>query len=242
MSLEGSEEGRIIFTLIDQPAEQQELSLWKTTSITLRHDDWKWTGHPSADIDIAMLPFICSDHLDRSVRTRYGRCIQTDIVPKQNEIADFDAIDDVLFVGYPSGIYDQVNHVPISRKGITATPLALDYEGKPIVLIDASVFPGSSGSPVFIYKSGDWTTRKGEIRYGPSIFLVGVLSGGFFCDTDGSIKLEDIPTSVMPTVNAQEMIDLGVVYKARTVVETIEHLIGELVKRRASGPAQPRPE
>ena len=28
-----------------------------------------------------------------------------------------------------------------------------------------------------------------------------------------------------PIVTAQEMIDLGVVYKARTIVETIEHLL-----------------
>ena len=51
-------------------------------------------------------------------------------------------------------MYDQVNLIPITRTGMTATPLQLDYDGRPSFLIDASVFPGSSGSPVFVYKSG----------------------------------------------------------------------------------------
>ena len=38
-------------------------------------------------------------------------------------------------------------------------------------------------------------------------------------------RSEDFPASLHPVVKAREMIDLGVVYKARAVVETIEQLL-----------------
>ena len=41
--------------------------------------------------------------------------------------------------------------MPILRRGTTATPIALNFEGRPEFLIDAAVYPGSSGSPVFVY-------------------------------------------------------------------------------------------
>src|SRR5437763_136516 len=45
--------------------------------------------------------------------------------------------------------------------GVTANPLQADYDGRPVFLIDASVFPGSSGSPVVICNQGGFATRQG---------------------------------------------------------------------------------
>lgn len=38
------------------------------------------------------------------------------------------------------------------RRGITATNINFDYNGKKEFVIDAACFPGSSGFPVFIWK------------------------------------------------------------------------------------------
>jgi hypothetical protein len=47
-------------------------------------------------------------------------------------------------------IPEALEYAPIARRGWTATPVALDYSGKPMFLVDAPVFVGSSGSPVFV--------------------------------------------------------------------------------------------
>ena len=58
-------------------------------------------------------------------------------IPNRKQTENFDAIEDILFIGYPTGIYDTYNNSPIARKGITATPISLNYEGKYQFLIDA---------------------------------------------------------------------------------------------------------
>jgi S1-C subfamily serine protease len=55
----------------------------------------------------------------------------------------------VWFVGYPAGRFDTVHQMPVLRTGAFASVPAIDFEGRPEFLIDAQVFPGSSGSPVF---------------------------------------------------------------------------------------------
>jgi len=142
-----------------------------------------------------------------------------------------DAVEEVIFVGYPNGIYDSVNNLPITRRGSTATPPSVDYEGKPIFLIDASVFQGSSGSPVLIYDNGSWLSRDGGLISGIRLFLLGVLGSVFFRETDGTLSFEEIPAAVKPVVKTSQMIDLGIVYKSTTIIETIEQLLrkhGEL--------------
>lgn len=41
-----------------------------------------------------------------------------------------DAMEDVIMVGYPVGLWDSVNNRPIFRRGITATDPKVDFEGK----------------------------------------------------------------------------------------------------------------
>ena len=198
----------------------------------MSQDAWKWTGHPSDEIDIAALPLApVLKHLHEKGEIPFYKSIPTALIPTPSALEDLDAVEDVLFFGYPSGLYDRANNLPIARKGITATHPCVDYEGKAVFLIDASVFPGSSGSPVLIYYNGSWCSRNGSLMPGRRIFLLGVLGRVYFRETDGSLTFEGMPAAVKPVVRTNQMIDLGIVYKARTVVETIEHLLrqrGEL--------------
>ena len=224
--VDGTENGRLTFTVADQSSEGPELSLGQTTSITLSDDAWMWTGHPSADIDIAALPLVPVERqLNERGKTPFFRSIPTDSIPEQDALEKLDAVEEVLFVGYPSGIYDRANNLPIFRKGITATSPSIDYEGKPTFLIDASVFPGSSGSPVFIYNTGSWFERGTTVVGGSRLLLLGVVARVLSREEDGSLKFDNIPTEVELVVTTKERLDLGIVYKARTVVETIEYLL-----------------
>ena len=80
---------------------------------------------------------------------------------------------------------------------------------------------------MFIYNNGPWSTRKGTTRGGVRVFFLGVLGSVYYREDDGSLKFEEIPTAVKPVIKTKEMIDLGIVYKSRTVVETIDHLLRE---------------
>lgn len=59
---------------------------------------------------------------------------------------------DVSFLGYPRDRFDHVNYLPITRKGSISSLPRVDYDGKPEFIIDAQVYPGSSGSPVIWVK------------------------------------------------------------------------------------------
>lgn len=230
--IKGSKSGRITFTKRDPSDASYNPSIGQTSAVTFSQSDWQWTGHPSRDIDIAVLPLApVTSHLKNIGHPPYFRSIPTSTIPESNALEDFDVVEEILFVGYPSGVYDGANNLPIFRKGITATCLSVDYDAKPVFLIDASVFPGSSGSPVFIYSKGGWTTKKGVLMGGERFFLLGILGNSYSRTEDGSITFQEVPTAVKPVFRTNQMIDLGVVYKARAVVETIELLLrqrGEL--------------
>lgn len=105
----------------------------------------------------------------------FYRTISNDIIPNEKQMDELAALEQVTFIGYPSGLYDNYNKTSIIRQGITATPIWNNFKGEPIFLIDAGVFPGSSGSPVFIYNQGSFPTKNG-INIGNRILFVGIIS------------------------------------------------------------------
>ena len=138
--------------------------------------------HPDPDVDVVIL--LVSEPLnwmaDEGHRP-FFRTIGTDQFASQDEISDCDAVEEITFVGYPNGIYDEVNLLPVVRRGITATPVGVDYSGSPVFLIDASVFPGSSGSPVVLMTSGrTYRSRGGGVIVGSRFFLLGLVASVFF--------------------------------------------------------------
>jgi hypothetical protein len=107
----------------------------------------------------------------------YYHAIDSQRIPDAATVRGFDALEDVLFVGYPSGVWDQVNLMPILRRGTTATPLELEFEGHKQFLIDAAVYPGSSGSPVFVVRDDPLRPRGDAAR---TIWFAGVIAAVFF--------------------------------------------------------------
>lgn len=105
----------------------------------------------------------------------FFRAIDRHILPSSETINGLSAIEEVIFIGYPSGIVDSVSGLPIVRKGITATPVWGDFQGEKRYLIDAGVYPGSSGSPVFIYNQGGYSSGGGFV-VGTRIYFIGVIS------------------------------------------------------------------
>lgn len=143
----------------------------------------------------------------RNKNTPFIRTINYKLIPNENEINErIDAIEDILLLGYPDNIYDPKSLIPVVRRGITATPYSLDFGEEPKFLIDASIFPGSSGSPILIcdrsilYRKDGWNT-------GARTFLLGILSEGYFRTRSNNIITKSIPTDFNHTVQSEEMLD-----------------------------------
>lgn len=122
-------------------------------------------------------------------------------------------VEEVFMTGYPNGLWDTVNNRPITRKGITASSLLEDWQGRPEFMIDMACFGGSSGSPVYIMNEGGYATSDG-LAIGNRFIFLGVLYAGPTLDVNGSINIVDVPTVATPVVSTTLMMNLGMVIKA----------------------------
>ena len=190
--------------------------LGSTLSIDITDMRSGWFGHPDDKIDVAIIPV--SQVINAALKKNlpiFFRSFSKDFVPTSEQVKELYAIEDVMFVGYPIAIYDKVNFLPIVRRGITATPFSVDYEGLPQFLIDASVFPGSSGSPVFIMNQGAYSTKNGNYP-GPRFLFLGMISKGY-----GYVDSKEF-SDISPVAGNNQLVGLGSVIKSTTIFETIE--------------------
>jgi len=216
--------GRFFFT--QGSGDKPEVG--KRIDIEMDNFEARWYGHPNPHIDIAVMPLVpILEELQRRDKQVFFRALTQDLIPSAKQVEELDALEEVLFVGYPSGIYDTINLLPVFRRGITATPLQIDHNGQPVFLIDASVFPGSSGSPVLICNTGGYTSRGGFV-VGTRVFLLGVIARVAFREEAGTLDFMSIPTTLVPIIKTKQMIDLGIVFKASAIVETVEGLLSIL--------------
>ena len=185
----------------------------------------QWHGHPDEEVDVAVMPLSWQlDLIARGGKEAFLRPVTLDDVADPSVFQNLDVTAPVLFVGFPNGMFDQKHYLPIFRRGYVATSPDLDFNGAPVFLIDASVFPGSSGSPVF-------TVGDSIIGGTPSLKLLGVVAAVYTQPTDGHISWMSVPMNKVPVPTVEQMIDLGVVFKARCIRETITSFHAKREKR-----------
>ncbi|WP_400211125.1 serine protease [Candidatus Methanarcanum hacksteinii] len=180
----------------------------------------EWILHPNPEIDLACLPIapLIRESNKRGLKPYY-RSFDTTLIPTIEQMNELSVIEDIFVIGYPTGLEDTVNHKPLIRKGITSTHPKNDYMGKPHFVIDCSIFPGSSGSPVVIYNRGGYPIPEG-IQFGERLILLGIICQTFLHDL--------ITISVDTTSKQMDKIpnDLGLVIKSSQILE-FEKLLGE---------------
>lgn len=228
--ISGAAEGVLTFIRSDG----QKPLLGEVYRLKIENFENIWFKHKSERIDVAILPLVpVLNYISNQRIQVFFKSIPANLIPSDEKIRELDAIEDVLFIGYPAGLWDPKNLIPVVRKGNTATPVFLDFKGEKQFLIDASVFPGSSGSPVFIYDKGIyWDKKSGGTVIGHRIFFLGLLSAVFKMPDTGDII---IPTERTPVVRINQLVDIGVVFKAETILETIKEFLEE-VKNTESSP------
>ncbi len=179
----------------------------------------QWIGHPDPEIDLCAMPIggLLNEAQSRGSDFFYVS-LDKSLLMSDEELSQLTALEDITMVGYPNGIWDSVNNLPIMRRGVTATHPKMDYNGKQEFMIDAACFPGSSGSPVMLLNEGSYSTQD-SIVMGSRIKLLGVLYAGPQHTATGSIQIVNIPTRQEPVAISSIPNNLGIIIKAKKILE-----------------------
>ncbi len=192
----------------------------KIQSIQIDNFEQQWLYHPDSGIDLAVMPIApLLNEADKRGIKFFFLSFGKDLLPKLSDFSEFNYVEDILMIGYPIGIQDTVNNMPVFRRGITATHLSNDYEGRKEFIIDAACFPGSSGSPVLLYNVPYYTDKKGNANFVNRIRLVGILYAGPQYSAEGTIIVKDIPVKAIPAALFNMPINLGYVIKAERILD-----------------------
>jgi hypothetical protein len=119
-------------------------------------------------------------------------------------------------LGYPFGFYDRKTFLPIWKTGHVATEPGVDFEGRPVFLVDVSAFPGMSGSPVLAVANGLYETEGGTMRTGRIWKLLGIFSSMPVVRADQTERgVGSRSTAQSPGTSLQ----LGYVWKAAVIAD-----------------------
>jgi Trypsin-like peptidase domain len=174
--------------------------------------------HPDPTVDVAIVEVF--DLITDRINSRgdylqwYG--VSEESFAGKNNIS-VEVSDDVAVVGYPRGYYDEYNMFPIVKSGIVASRWGSFFNGQPYFLIDAKLFPGSSGS-IVITKPRDLVVAGGQVMYAKEkqFAFLGVYSGEPI-QQSSPIELDDV------TITRKQGFNLGIVW------------YGDLVKAATTG-------
>jgi hypothetical protein len=197
----------------------------------------QWIRHPNPKVDLCALPI--GGFLNTSNPPAFLRFLDPSIVPSEDQLDGLSAVEDVLMVGYPSGLWDSINNYPIIRRGITASHPAVDFDvaGVATTVIDMACFPGSSGSPVILYSplsTFNKKTNSNTLGQGQILFL-GILFSGPTIESDGRIVIKDIPTVAQPIAEFRLMMNLGYIIKTKELTALGSEVLNKV------GPIPPKP-
>lgn len=161
--------------------------------------------HPNPAIDIACANI--SDLANKGIKLNInGLDIEEFTSSKRDQLH---AGMNVVFIGYPSGFYDKKNFLPVMRSGTIASIPSVDFDGEPRILLDAQIFPGSSGSPVFASVAGKYN-------------LIGIVSDGVHKNLD-FVEIEKTTESSKEKVSIpREWVGLGMLFTSEMVKEVYD--------------------
>ena len=148
----------------------------------------------------------------------FFRGLSAKLIPDRKTFSGVGAIEEIVFLGYPRGLMDPKNRTPLIRRGITATPPWNNFEGRPVFLVDANVFEGSSGSPVFIYNRS-FAAAGALAAPQERLLFLGVVTG--------TIKETD------PRQGTQTYLGLGIVINSLAVYDCIEEAVKKALAKEA---------
>lgn len=134
-----------------------------------------WREHPvyGKNVDVVAIPVSPA---------RLNGC---KIIPlsREYQVPDDIVLDygqDLMAIGYPEGLSDNVHNLPIARNASLASSYMVPFNTEPYMLVDSRLHPGTSGSPIFTKPIFTARCPDGSFTTSPQgkIYLVGIHSAG----------------------------------------------------------------
>ncbi|MBD9424996.1 trypsin-like peptidase domain-containing protein [Pseudomonas sp. PDM15] len=211
----GAVKGKFHMTLRDENGFPK---VGEHLGITFDNFESQCIKHPDPNIDLAI--FLAGPLLNQAKEMGsdfFYVILDESIIPTTAIRTSLTSMEDIVMIGYPNGIWDEKNNLPLIRKGITSTHPNIEFNGAPEFLIDAACFPGSSGSPVFLANIGSYTDKKGNTIIGTRVGLLGVLYAGPQHTAQGNIVIQPVPTSQRAIALSSIPNNLGIVIQSSKI-------------------------
>ncbi len=175
--------------------------------------------HRNREVDVCVievLDLLVEKVKDQRAQYQAWSAVHQGQLPGSNNIT-VEVADEAVVIGYPRGFYDQAHLFPIVKSGIIASRWGAPFQGKPCFLIDAKLFPGSSGS-IVVSKPQQIAIVDGQLVYAKEkqFAFLGIFSGEPYRQEE-PLDFDDV------TVIRKSGFNVGIVWYGHLVDE----LIGE---------------
>lgn len=105
--------------------------------------------------------------------------ITEDLIYDNMKLETLSALEQVVMVGYPNGLWDQMHNYPLFRRGYTSVHPAIDFNRDGVGVVDMACINGSSGSPIFILDEKGYIDKNTQcFNLSERIIFLGVLFAG----------------------------------------------------------------
>lgn len=197
--------------------------------IVIEHNFEKyWIRHPDSNIDLCVMPInpIIESVYEQYGKTLFHKSFDNSLIPIAEQLLEIDTAEEIFMIGYPNGLWDSVNNMPIVRRGTMATNISLNHNGKREFVIDAACFPGSSGSPVILFNKGGYTDKRGNLNWGKGrLMLLGILYAGPQLTVTGEIEIVTVPNlQQKPLAVSHIPNNLGYIIKSDAILDFVPFL------------------
>jgi len=131
-----------------------------------------WFAHPDAAVDVAVFPGSMSFFRERGMQIEFFPNDQ--VVAGRSKLVDLGVAegDFVYVLGFPMGLVGEERNLAIVRQGVLARVSDALMNPNHNYLIDAFIFPGSSGGPVILKPE---LAHLKETKPIPMPFLIGLV-------------------------------------------------------------------
>ena len=164
--------------------------------------------------DIAIIPLAASLYDDVKVSVISEDWAQSDIKVRPTST--------ITLIGYPYGYYDKKNWLPVWKTGSIASEPDVNFEGKPLFLVDISAFPGMSGSPAFAIAYGAYETIAGPTTVGHVQKFLGIYASRQMLKEEK--YLEEIISESKLGLVVNESLELAHIWKASLIIKIIKEI------------------
>ncbi len=178
------------------------LQVWKSS-----------TEYKNADVSVILIPPYLYDGCQVSAITEKWAEAQIKVRPTSP----------LTLVGYPYGYYDKHNSLPIWKTGSIASEPHVDFEDKPLFVIDISAFPGMSGAPAFVVVNGAYEMEQGGTTVGQVRKFMGIYASMQMLSEKRYLELLPSNTKKPGIINT-ESLELGHVWKASLIFNIINNI------------------